>query len=189
MSDSASIRILGIAGSLRRGSYNAAALRAVQELAPRGMKIETFDIGPIPPYNEDERSQGFPAAVEALRQAIKQADGVLFATPEYNYSVPGVLKNAIDWASRPPEQPFENKPIALMSASPGSLGGARAQYHLRQCFVFLNGLVLNRPEVMISGAQGKFDAEGRLTDEATRAFLGTFLASFQAWVLRLRSSA
>jgi chromate reductase len=119
MSDSATVRILGIAGSLRRGSFNAATLRAAQELAPAGMTIDSFDIAPIPLYNEDVRQQGFPPPVEDLRARIKAANGLLIVTPEYNYSIPGVLKNAIDWASRPPEQPFDGKPIGLMGASGG----------------------------------------------------------------------
>jgi chromate reductase len=188
MSGQASVTILGIAGSLRRGSFNAATLRAAQELAPEGMRIEAFDIAPIPPYNEDLRQQGFPPPVAALRSRIKAADGLLIVTPEYNYSIPGVLKNAIDWASRPPEQPFDGKPVGIMGASGGTLGTARAQYHLRQCFVFLNGLVMNRPEVMIPAAQNKFDAEGRLADQPTRDFVAAHLAAFKAWVLRLKQS-
>jgi chromate reductase len=187
MSDGGTLRILGISGSLRRGSYNSAALRAAQELAPQGMSIDVFDIAPIPLYNEDVRQQGFPAPVEELRRRLKEADGVLLVTPEYNYSIPGVLKNAIDWASRPPEQPFDGKPIAIMGASPSALGTGRAQYHLRQCFVFLNGLVLNRPEVMIAQAQNRFDAEGKLTDQPTRDIIGALLTSFAAWVRRMRA--
>ncbi len=186
MSDVGHVRILGIAGSLRQASLNAATLRAAQALAPDGMQIETFDIAPIPLYNEDVRQQGFPPPVEALRARIKAADGLLFVTPEYNYSIPGVLKNAIDWASRPPEQPFDGKPIGIMGASPGAMGTSRAQYHLRQCFVFLNGLVMNRPEVMIPGAMAKFDANGALTDQPTRDFITAHLAAFKAWVLRMR---
>jgi len=186
MSGGGTLRILGIAGSLRRGSFNAATLRVAQELVPSGMMIENFDIAPIPLYNEDVRQESFPAPVEDFRARIKAADGMLIVTPEYNYSIPGVLKNAIDWASRPPEQPFDGKPIGLMGASVSALGSGRAQYHLRQCFVFLNGLVMNRPEVMISQAQNKFDAEGTLTDQATRDFIGAYLVAFKAWVLRLR---
>ncbi len=177
--------ILGIAGSLRKGSYNAAALRAAQELAPAGMTIEIFDIGAIPLYNEDVKVQGFPPAVADLRAKIKAADGLLLATPEYNYSTSGVLKNAIDWASRPPEHPFDGKPIALMGASGGALGTARAQYQLRQMFIFLNGHVMNRPEVMIGGAASKFDAEGKLTDQPTRDFVAAMLVAFQAWIKKL----
>ncbi|WP_158046692.1 NADPH-dependent FMN reductase [Skermanella pratensis] len=173
------LHIVGISGSLRKGSLNSAALRAARDLAPPGVTVEIFDIAGIPLYNDDTRNEnGYPAPVQALRDALKAADGILFATPEYNYSVPGVLKNAIDWASRPPEQPFDAKPIAIMGASPGVLGTVRAQTHLRQFFVYLNGLVLNRPEVMIGQANSKFDPEGRLTDQGTADFLKTFLASF-----------
>jgi chromate reductase len=186
MSDIAAMRILGIAGSLREASYNRAALRAAQELAPDGMRIDSFDLGAIPLYNEDVRSQGYPAPVTELRDRIRAADGLLIVTPEYNYSIPGVLKNAIDWASRPPEQPFDGKPVAVMGASMGAMGSSRAQYHLRQCCVFLNALVMNRPEVMIATAQNRFDANGTLTDQPTRDFLAAYLAAFQAWVLRLR---
>ncbi len=186
MSDSAHVNILAISGSLRSSSFNTAALRAAMELAPSGMSIELHDIGDLPLYNDDVRAQGFPPPAQRLRERIKAADGVLFATPEYNYSVPGVLKNAIDWASRPPEQPFDGKPIAIMGTSPGVLGTARAQYHLRQCFVFLNGHVLNRPEVMIGGATGRFDAAGKLTDQATRDFLAAMLVAFKAWTVRMR---
>jgi chromate reductase len=186
MSGSGTISVLGIAGSLRQGSFNRATLRAAQELAPDGMRIDSFDIKPIPLYDEDVRQQGFPPPVQALRDQIKAADAVLLVTPEYNYSTSGVLKNAIDWASRPPEQPFDGKPIGIMGASGGTLGTARAQFHLRQCFIFLNGLVMNRPEVMIPSAQTKFDAEGKLTDQPTRDFIAAHLAALKAWVLRLR---
>jgi chromate reductase len=186
MSDSGTVRILGMAGSLRRGSFNAAALRVAQELAPAGMTIEIFDLAQIPMYNEDVRLEGFPPPVADFRARIKAADGLLIATPEYNYSTSGVLKNAIDWASRPPEQPFDGKPIGLMGASAGTLGTARAQYHLRQMFVFLNGLVMNRPEVMIPGAQNKFDAEGKLTDQQTRDFISAHLVALKAWVLKMK---
>jgi chromate reductase, NAD(P)H dehydrogenase (quinone) len=186
MSDGGTVRILGIAGSLRRDSFNAATLRTAQELAPAGVTIEIFDIAPIPLYNEDVRQQGFPAPVEDLRARIKSADGLLIVTPEYNYSIPGVLKNAIDWASRPPEQPFDGKPIGVMGASVGTHGSSRAQYHLRQCFIFLNGMVMNRPEVMIPAAHTKFDADGKLTDQVTRDFITAHLAEFKAWVLRMK---
>jgi chromate reductase len=187
MASESSVRVLGISGSLRKGSFNAAALHAARELAPAGMEIEVYQgLGNLPLYNEDLRAQGFPAPVQDLRDRIKAADALLIVTPEYNYSVPGVLKNAIDWASRPPEQPFDGKPIAIMGASPGVLGTARAQYHLRQTFVFLNGHVLNKPEVMISQAATRFDAEGRLTDEATRGFVQALLVSLKAWAERLR---
>ncbi len=187
MSEGGTLRILGISGSLRRGSYNSAALRAARELAPQDMSIDIFDIAPIPLYNEDVKQQAFPAPVEELRRRVKEADGVLLVTPEYNYSIPGVLKNTIDWVSRPPEPPFDGKPIAIMGASPSTFGTARAQYHLRQCFVFMNGFVLNRPEVMITQAQNKFDAEGKLTDQPTRDIISTLLTSFAAWVRRIKA--
>jgi chromate reductase len=186
MSDGGTVRILGISGSLRKDSFNRATLRTAQEMAPAGMTIDIFDIAPIPLYNEDVRQQGFPPPVEDFRARIKEADGLLIITPEYNYSIPGVLKNAIDWASRPPEQPFDGKPIGLMGASAGTHGSGRAQYHLRQCFVFLNGLVMNRPEVLIAAAQNKFDAAGNLTDETTRDFMSAHLAAFKVWVQRMR---
>ena len=181
------ITVLGVAGSLRQKSYNRAALRAAIELAPADMTIETFDLAPIQPYNEDVKQQGFPPPVQELREKIRAADALLIVTPEYNYSIPGVLKNAIDWASRPPDQPFEGKPIAIMGASPGRLGSARAQYHLRQCFVFLNGLIMNRPEVMIAGAPQMFDEQGRLTDQPTRDFIGQLLVALAEWTHRCRA--
>lgn len=187
MAGEQNIRVLGISGSLRRGSYNSAALRAARALAPAGMEVEIYDgLRDIPSYDEDVRQQGFPPPVEDLRGRVKAADALLIVTPEYNYSVPGVLKNAIDWVSRPPDQPFDGKPIAIMGASPGALGTARAQYHLRQSFVFLNGMVLNRPEVMIGQAGTRFDSEGNLTDEKTRDFVRALLVALQAWTERLR---
>ena len=185
MSDGTTLKILGICGSLRAGSYNMSALHAAQELAPAGMTIDIFDISEIPLYNEDVKAKGFPPVVADLRARIKAADGLLLATPEYNYSVSGVLKNVIDWASRPPEQPFDAKPIALMGASAGALGTARAQHHLRQMFVFLNAHILNRPEVFIGAAHTKFDAEGKLTDQPTRDFIAAMLTSYKAWIGKL----
>ena len=186
MGDDGNLRVLGFAGSLRKASYNRAALRAAQELTPPGMTIETFDLAPIPIYNDDVRLQGYPPAAEAFRERIKAADAVLIVTPEYNHSIPGVLKNAIDWASRPPDQPFNDKPVARMSVSPSALGGVRAQMHLRQCFLFLNAPVMGPPEVLIGNAPGRFDAEGRLTDEPTREFVRKLLAGLAAWTRRLR---
>lgn len=183
------VKILGISGSLRKASFNSAALRAAQELAPEGVQL-TIHAGlrDIPPYDDDVRTgEGYPPAVKALRAAIKDADALLIATPEYNYSTSGVLKNAIDWASRPPEQPFDGKPIAIIGASGGLFGTARAQYDLRKMFVFLNGHVLNKPEVMIAQAATKFDADGRLTDETSRGLIAQQLAALRDWALRLRS--
>jgi chromate reductase, NAD(P)H dehydrogenase (quinone) len=183
------MKVLGLSGSLRRGSFNTAALRAAQELAPAGMTIETGEIGDLPLYNDDLRAGGYPPPVERLRSQLAAADAVLFVTPEYNYSVPGVLKNTIDWASRPPNQPFDGKPAAIMGASPGLLGTARAQYHLRQMLVFLNVFPINKPEVFITQANTKFDEAGRLTDEATRDHIRKLLQSLADWTTRLQRSA
>ncbi len=180
------IRILGIAGSLRRDSYNRAALRAATQLVPPDATIETFDLQGIPAFNQDEE-QNPPARVVELKRLIRAADAVLFVTPEYNYSVPGVLKNAIDWASRPyGDSAWSGKPAAIMGASAGTIGTARAQYHLRQIMVFLNMFPLNQPEVMIGNAATRFDKDGNLTDEATRAHIGKLLTSLVAWARRLQ---
>ena len=161
--------IIGIAGSLRKASINKAALRAAQELAPPGVRVEIFDLEGIPPYNEDLWTPAPPPRVAELKRAIRAADAVLFVTPEYNYSFSGVLKNAIDWASRPyGDNAWKGKPVAVMGAAGGPIGTGRAQYHLRQCFVFLEMPALNQPEVLINNAGDKFDAQGKLTDEKTR---------------------
>jgi chromate reductase len=180
------LRVLGISGSLRRGSFNSALLRAAIELAPEGMRIEVADIRDVPPYDEDVRAAGLPPSVERLRAQIAVADALLVATPEYNYSMPGVLKNAIDWASRPPKQPFAGKPLGILGASGGQGGTMRAQYHLRQTAVFLDMHPINKPEVFVRSAQSAFDAEGRLTDEATRKVLGEHLVALAAWARKLR---
>ena len=182
------LKVLAISGSLRKASYNTAALRAAQEVAPDGMAIEIVSIADIPFYNADVQEQGFPGAVMALAEQIRAADAVLIASPEYNYSTSGVLKNTIDWLSRVPQQPFAGKPVAMIGASMSLLGAARAQYHLRQMFVFLDALPVNKPEVFIAQAQNRFDAEGRLTDELTRGFIRQLLVSLAAWTLRLKAS-
>ena len=185
MSDAKGINVLAICGSLRTGSYNLAALRTAIELKPPGMTIETADIASFPLYNEDVRAQGFPPPVERLRRQIAAADALLFVTPEYNYSIPGVLKNAIDWASRPPDQPFAGKPVAIMGAGAGMAGTARAQYDLRRCCVFLDMHPLNKPEVLIGQAQTKFDAEGRFTDEVGRGLIRDLLVALEAWTRQI----
>ena len=162
-------------------------LAAAEELAPEGMSFASPDIGRLPLYNEDVRAKGFPPPVEELREGIRTADALLFVTPEYNYSVPGVLKNAIDWASRPPDQPFSGKPAAVMGASPSMLGSARAQYHLRQICVYLNIFLVNQPELFVASANSKFDAEGRLTDEPTRKLIAQLLQSLSNWTARLKT--
>ena len=185
MSTMGPIRILGIPGSLREASYNKAALRAAQELLPDGATLEVFDLQGLPAFNEDDE-RALPARVVELKAGIREADAILIATPEYNYSVPGVLKNAIDWASRPyGDNAWDGKPVAIMGASPGPRGTARAQYHLRQTFVFLNMYPVNRPEVMISNAAQRFDAQGRLVDEGSRARIRQLLETLVAWTRRL----
>jgi chromate reductase len=181
------IRILGIAGSLRKDSFNRAALRAAQALAPEGAEVEIFDIDGIPAFSQDDEGKP-PSKVTELKEKVRAADAVLFVTPEYNYSIPGVLKNAIDWASRPyGDSAWEGKPVAVMGASIGILGTARAQYHLRQVFVFLNMHAVNRPEVMIGNAAERFDAEGNLTDETTGKLISQLLQNLAAWTRQLQA--
>ncbi len=182
------IRILGIAGSLRRESYNRAALRAALELVPAGARLETFELDSIPGFNQDEEQRP-PARIVELKSRIRAADAILFVTPEYNYSVPGVLKNAIDWASRPHgDSAWSGKPAAIMGASIGAIGTARAQYHLRQIMVYLNMFPINQPEVMIGNAATRFDKDGNLTDETTKTFIRQLLTNLVAWTRRLQPS-
>lgn len=181
------LNILALCGSLRRLSYNMATLRMAQEEAPAGVKITIVDIAAIPLYNQDVQDIAFPPTVVQLVEQIKAANAVLIATPEYNYSIPGVLKNVIDWVSRVPDQPFKGKAIAIMGASMGAIGTARAQYDLRKVFVALDGLVLNQPEIMIGAAHTRFDANGNLTDETTRDLIRKQVAALQAWSIRLHN--
>jgi chromate reductase, NAD(P)H dehydrogenase (quinone) len=178
--------ILAFAGSLRKDSYNKALVRAALELTPENVAIEVFDLEGIPSFNNDDINNP-PAQVVKFKEKIRNADALLIATPEYNYSIPGVLKNAIDWASRPPKgNPLEDKTVAIMSASTGRLGGARAQYHLRQTFVFLNMHPINRPEVMLSQAANNVDVNGKLTNEETRTLIRQLLEALVAWTNRLK---
>ena len=187
MSDDRDLNILAFAGSLRRGSYNRALVRAAVEAAPAGMTISVFEIDEIPLYNGDVEAAGDPEAVARFKEAIRAADGLLIATPEYNHGVPGVTKNAIDWASRPPRQaPLDRKPVAILGASPGITGTARGQSQLRQAFEFTNSYCMPQPEILVYKAHEKFDAEGRLTDEKTREFLGKFLVAFGEWARRFK---
>jgi chromate reductase len=171
--------VVGFAGSLRRGSYNRALLRAAAELSPPALNILIHELDGIPLYNGDVEAAGTPPSVLQLRDAIRRADGLLIATPEYNHGVPGVLKNAIDWLSRPPHNSALNgKVAALIGASPGITGTARGQSQLRQAFVFTNTYALLQPEVLVGRAHEKFDAGGQLVHEGTRNLLGTFLRHF-----------
>lgn len=178
-------RILGFAGSLRKDSYNRALLRAARELgAAEGIEIEIFEIDGIPPYNQDDEG-AMPAVVRDFKSRIEQADAVLIVTPEYNYSVSGVLKNAIDWASRPyGANSFDDKPVAIMGATIGMLGTARAQYHLRQTLIYVNAYPLNQPEVMVAAAADKFK-DGELVDAHTRQKVREQLLALAAWARRL----
>ena len=179
------IRILGIAGSLRKGSFNHGALRAAAELVPDDATLEIFELDGIPGFNQDDE-QNPPEKVAEFKRKIRDADAILFVTPEYNYSVPGVLKNAIDWASRPyGDSAWNGKPAAIMGASIGGIATARAQYHLRQMMVFLNMFPINQPEVMIGNAGEKFDDQGNLTDETTRDFIRQLLENLVVWTRRI----
>ncbi|MGH7118413.1 MAG: NADPH-dependent FMN reductase [Acetobacteraceae bacterium] len=187
MSDATPLKVVSLLGSLRKGSFNAMLARTLPGLAPAGMAITPApSIRDLPLYNADVQAEGFPAPVMALAGAIAAADGVIIVTPEYNYSIPGVLKNAIDWVSRLSPQPFAGKPVALASASQGALGGARSQYHLRQVMVFVEAYVLNRPEVMVPAVQSKVDAaKGEITDGPTRDVIAAELKAFAAFIRRL----
>lgn len=179
--------ILGIAGSLRKASYNRGALRAAQQLAPEDAKIEIFDLDGIPPFNQDEEKNP-PSRVTELKERVRAADAILFCTPEYNYSVPGVLKNAIDWASRPyGDSAWDGKPVAVMGASVSVLGTARAQYHLRQSFIFLNMRPMNGPEVMIGNAAERFDEQGNLKDEKSKELIRQMLQNLAEWTRQLEA--
>lgn len=181
-----SIRVLAIGGSLRQGSYNSLLLKQAQRQAPEGMSIDIADLSDIPLYNGDVQAQGFPASVQRIAEQAAQADAFLIATPEYNYSIPGVLKNAIDWLSRMPGAPFQGKPVAIASASMGSLGGARAQYHLRQVLIYLDVHPLNKPEFFLAAAHEKFSADGELTDASSRDCLDALLTALVAQTRRLQ---
>ena len=174
--------IVGLCGSLRKASLNRSALRLAGELMPASMKLDIADWRDVPVFDGDVLAQGLPPAVAALKERIRRADGVVIATPEYNFSVPGGLKNVIDWLSRGDDQPWAHKPVAILSATPGPLGGARMQYDLRKVMLFLNAMPLVKPEVFIGMAAGKFDAEGRCTDDGTRKFVGDQMAAFEKWI-------
>jgi chromate reductase len=174
--------IVGLCGSVRKASFNRAALRLAGELMPASMRLDVVEWRELPVFDGDVLAAGMPAPVAALRERIRRADGVLIATPEYNFSVPGGLKNAIDWVSRGEDQPFALKPVAILTASPGPLGGARVQYDLRKVMLYLNAPVLVKPEVFIGAAAGKFDAEGQCTDATTRKFVGDQMLAFERWI-------
>ena len=185
-SNAKSIHVLAIPGSLREGSYNKGLLRAAQEEAPEAMTVEMFEIGEIPFFNQDVEDRGDPEPVRRLKEAIRQADAVLIATPEYQHGLPGVLKNALDWASRPPESPMNEKVVGMMGASPGPVGTARAHLQLRQTLTYNRSRMVARPEVLVAGADEKFDEDGRFTDEEGRKFIRRHLEALAEEVHRDR---
>jgi chromate reductase len=182
----ATVNVLGLAGSLRQKSFNRALLDVARPLLPAGMAMQVFDLAPIPVFNDDVWQAGAPAPVAAFREAIARADALLIACPEYNYSASGVLKNALDWASRPPDPPVMGKPVAIMGAAGGILGTGRAQYHLRQIGVFFDWKIVNKPEVFIAQAHTKFDDAGNLKDDTAKAVIGTLLKNLYDWTVKLR---
>ena len=181
--------IVGLCGSLRSGSLNRMALNLAGQVMPTGMALDVVDLRAVPMFDGDVLAQGFPAPVQALRERIRRADAVLIATPEYNFSIPGFLKNAIDWVSRGDDQPFAYKPVAILSASPGPLGGARVQYDLRKVMQFMNAQVMPKPEIFIGSAAAKFGPEGQCTDETTRKFVTSQMVALQKWVPAVKALA
>lgn len=186
MTSIAEIKVVGLCGSLRSASYNAMALRLAGECMPATMTMEVLDWRDVPPFDADILAQGMPDSVTSLREQVRSADAVLIATPEYNFSIPGMLKNTLDWLSRGDDQPFQRMPVALLSAATGPLGGARVQYELRKVLLFLDALVLSRPEVFIGQASGKFDPRGCCIDAPTREFVTRQMAAFGQWVTESR---
>ncbi|WP_313302818.1 NAD(P)H-dependent oxidoreductase [Diaphorobacter sp.] len=177
--------IVGICGSARRQSFNRMLLNLAGECMPAPMHMEILEWADVPPFNADVLdAQGFPPVVQAIRERIRQADGVVIATPEYNFSIPGMLKNLIDWISRGTDQPFADKPVAILSAATGPLGGARVQYDLRKVLLFMNTAVLVKPEIFVGQATQKFNAEGECTDALTRDFVASQMQAFQKWIER-----
>lgn len=176
------MRILGISGSLRAQSFNTSALRLAGSVMPSGMELDVLDWRHVPPFDADLLASGIPSVVQEVREQFRAADGVLIVTPEYNFSIPGMLKNLIDWVSRGTDQPLARKPVAILSASTGPLGGARVQYDLRKVMLFVDALVLGKPEVFIGNAQQKFDADGRCIDEPTEKFVRAQMLAFNRWI-------
>jgi len=183
------MNIVTICGSLRKASYNRILMNALPALAPAGMKFkEAPPFDGFPFYRAELHADGnFPPLVVAFADAIRGADGVIFVTPEYNYTIPGALKNAVDWVSRMKDQPFKEKPVAIQSASPGPLGGGRMQYHMRTMLVFLNAFTFNTPEIFVGMVQSKFDEQGALKDEATKDFIKRQLEGFAKFVERVKA--
>lgn len=180
------LRIAALFGSLREASLNCKALALATQSLPEACEVDVLDIRDVPLFNGDVLARGVPEVVAALTHRIRQCDGLVIATPEYNFSIPGVLKNAIDWVSRGDDQPLNGKPVAILSASPGPLGGARVQYDLRKVMLFVNAMVLIKPEVFIGTATGKFSASGECVDEPTRSFVAQKMSAFVTWIDAVR---
>jgi chromate reductase len=183
------LEIVGICGSLRGGSFNRMVLELAGSLMPDTMVLDIVDIRAVPLFDGDVLAQGFPPAVAALRERLRRADGVVIATPEYNFSIPGVLKNVFDWVSRGEDQPMAWKPVSILSASPGPVGGARVQYDLRKVLLFMNAMVLPKPEVFIGMVATKFDAQRHCTDETTRKFVRDQMHALETWIGRVKRMA
>ncbi len=179
------LNVISICGSLRKGSYNRMVLNLLPGYAPEGMKItEAPPFTEFPLYNADIQAVGFPAPVQTLAEAVRAADGVIFVSPEYNFSIPGGLKNAIDWVSRLPNQPFAGKPVTMVSATGGILGGGRMQYDLRRCMIFLDAFTMNKPEVFIGNASQRIEEKtGQIKDEQTIGFIKQQLAAFAKFIV------
>ncbi len=178
--------IVGLCGSLRAASYNRMLLRLAEGVMPASMKLQTLEWHDVPVFDADVLAKGMPPVVAGLREQVRRADGLLIVTPEYNFSIPGGLKNLIDWISRGEDQPFAGKPVAILTASAGPLGGARVQYDLRKVLLFVNAMTLVKPEVFVGSATGKFDAEGECTDETTRKFVTAQMTAFEAWIAAVK---
>jgi chromate reductase, NAD(P)H dehydrogenase (quinone) len=188
MSAPSRIKLLGISGSLRTQSYNSGALSVVGAVLPEDMEFDVASLSDLPFYNADVEQRGFPAAVESFRRSVAAADALIFAVPEYNFSVPGVLKNALEWLSRPPNPPTNGKPCAMFGASVSPLGTARGQFHFRHICVSLNMIAVNAPHVDITNAKTKFDAQGRLTDQASIDLIRQLVGELRNLTIRLRDS-
>jgi chromate reductase len=176
------LNVVGLCGSLRAASYNRMLMRLAQDLMPASMKLEAADWRDVPVFDADVLAKGMPPGVATLREQVRRADGLLIVTPEYNFSIPGGLKNVIDWLSRGEDQPFAGKPVAILSASAGPVGGARVQYDLRKVMLFVNAMTLIKPEVFVGNVAGKFNADGTCTDETTRKFVSAQMAAFETWI-------
>jgi chromate reductase, NAD(P)H dehydrogenase (quinone) len=181
--------IVGLCGSLRAASYNRMLMRLAEGVMPASMKLQALEWRDVPVFDADVLAKGMPPLVSALREQVRRADGILIVTPEYNFSIPGGLKNLIDWLSRGEDQPFAGKPAAILTASPGPVGGARVQYDLRKVLLFVNAMTLVKPEVFVGNVASKFNAEGECTDEMTRKFVTAQMAAFEAWIAAVKRMA